>query len=591
MALEMGFDCPECGADAPLASAHGPFLARACDRCGGALLGPQEAKRLVGKAGSVPTVPARLLDPLACPSCGDALARLELRGTQFAPCAACGAAWVGSGLVLDALGARRSAGPERLASRRRGRWPAVLAVAVAITAAAAGFAWFGLGRPGLPGAAPAVPSAGQTAATPAATLSPVALIPAPSLPLPAPAQVAPKAEPPPLLLAPAASPESIEEMAGARGQPRILLAPRSGQTAAVLVRFACGAVDDATPGLTRMSQHALLAANQRLDLARYTIDLHAAAATLQMTTGLREAAFLLTADRRDFPLLARRLLDALLDPRFVADRMPAATARASLDAAAAPEMLEILAPIAVQDGRYLNAPVARRSEIEAITAEQVADHLEGLLSPANATVVLTGAFNRDEALLWLRRDREGRAVPSARARMVVPFSTRRPSPREVHVLAFPLSVAGPRDAACARVAQHLLSDALWRMFRETGVGYSHEVSASRTHWMDVLILTLAAHDTSSDLGAVLRDTVAKVRYGRFEVREFDRARSAVRGDLLATDADPRQLARELGSGGANWHGAALAAELERLDRAAFVDVVRPWLDASNSVYVYLGRDP
>ncbi|HEY6098193.1 MAG TPA: hypothetical protein VIW03_02105, partial [Anaeromyxobacter sp.] len=62
----------------------------------------------------------------------------------------------------------------------------------------------------------------------------------------------------------AAGPFSVEPVRLAAGRPQLVLAPRDGERAALLVRFRAGAVDDGrTPGLTRIAQHVLVEANQR----------------------------------------------------------------------------------------------------------------------------------------------------------------------------------------------------------------------------------------------------------------------------------------------------------------------------------------
>lgn len=390
---------------------------------------------------------------------------------------------------------------------------------------------------------------------------------------------------------PGGSLEAIEELPARPGEPRVLLTHREGGTAALVIRFACGAVDDDLAGQTRLAQHALLAANARLDLAQFTDDLHAAAATLHMTTGARDATFVLTADRRDFPLLARRLATALLDPQFLPDRLQQAVDRARLDDPGEPDLLQTLATVAGDDVRYGNSAVASVEELDAITVGHVARHLKGRLSPANAVVVVSGSFQRAETVRMLRAFRGGMPSAKRRVRLAVPFETRRASPHEYHVLAFPLSIDGPRQAASARLVGEVLSNALWRRFRRAGLGYSQEASAIRNDWIEVLVLFVAARDAGVDLEPVLREVVAEILEGKLSEADLERARAAVRAQLLKTDAEPEELALMLASAGPVWQSRELAAELERLDRPALLDTVRRWLDPGSSIYVYLGSEP
>jgi len=336
----------------------------------------------------------------------------------------------------------------------------------------------------------------------------------------------------------------------------------------------------------------LLAANRRVDPRELTLALHAGAATLRTTVGQRECTFALTADRRDFLPLARLLAEALLAPRFSPDRLPAALARALLDDRRSAELVALVTALAAEDTRYRNEPIGQRSDLESFTPEDIRAHLAGPLSPANATVVVTGSFDRDAMVRLLRRYRGGRALDTRRARLVIPFAARRPGERELHVLAHPIEISTSREAAAAKIAQQLLDDALWRRFRNRGLGYSHSVEAIHTSWIDVLMLAMPARDSSGlDLGPYLKEAVAHLREGRFSDEDLERARDAASGALRELDADPSALAQALAEGGAGWHGQEVSASLKALDRAAFSAAVRPWLDPAASVYLYVGPNP
>jgi len=596
--VELEFHCPECGEDAPLGAAAGPLRARACARCGGALLGPADADAFRSRAGTPVSPPARPLPPLRCPSCAGALSRGQVGETPFAPCGACGAAWVTGGPMLgwieERMGQPRAtqAGPPgRRAVRSRRGLVTGLAGAAALAAVAL-VATFALrprapDRPAVPAVtppAPAAPAAAAPSAAPAAEAVPAA--PAP----PAEAGVIPAPDATSVPFAPA-QPE-VEEVATAAGQPRLVLARRAGRQAALVVSFAAGSLDDGNlVGLTRVAQHALLAANARLDLGRLAIDLHAAGATLDLRTTQRDASFVLVADRRDFGALSARLVEALLAPRLAPERMPAAVARARLDGAEEPDLLQLVAMLAAEDTRYINPVVGRRTDIEAVTAEDVAEHLAGPLSPAAATVVAAGSFDRDELVRLVRRFKGGRTPAASRPQLAMPFAARRKSARELNLVAHPLTIASPRDAAAARLTARLLDDVLWKRFRGVGVGYSHSAGAYRTRWMDMLVVAVPARDASSDLGAALRAAVHDVRDGTFSDADLLRARRAVRGELRAVDGDPAALAETLATAGPIWHGKRIAAEVETLPREALTTALRGWLDDATSISLYVGPNP
>ena len=370
-----------------------------------------------------------------------------------------------------------------------------------------------------------------------------------------------------------------------------MLAPRPGATATVVIHFASGAVDDALPGATRVAQQALLAANARLDLRGYAADVHAAGATLDVRTGQRDAWFALTTDRRDFPRLARPLLEAVLAPRFLPARMPDVIARAALDVPARPDALQFLTQLDLADARYMNPDVGTPEEVEAIAAQHVVRALAERLSAANATVVFAGAFDRDAVLVWTRALQGGRSSPGGRAELPVPFSTRRGAAQELHILAFPLTLRDAADSAAARVAAALLHDELWTSFRRRGVAYSFEVDAIHRRWIDVLVLMLAANDPSVDMGGALGEAVNRLRTGTFGDRELERARAAVQRELSLVDSDPSALALELARGGPVWHGSGVVHALAQLDRLALAAQLRSWLDPSRAITIYLGPRP
>jgi predicted Zn-dependent peptidase len=593
--LEPDLECPECRAREPLLPPRGPLRARCCGGCGGALLGPADADVLLARAGGRVTPALRSRGAIRCPSCAGPLARGVVAGTPYSPCSRCGAAWIGAGPALGAveaaLGGPRSRSGARAPRRRRAAMAAGLAALAALAASAGAAAFLSVKARPAPPPPPAAPPPELAAAPPAAPAPAAEPAAAAAAPEAAATAAAPATASPSVpTFAPAAA--EVEELRLGPDQPRLLLARRAGARAALVVSFAAGSVDDGSVvGLTRVAQHALLAANARLDLERLALDVHATGAALQLLTGPRDASFLLAADRRDFGPLAARLLEGLLEPRFVPARLGRATARALLDAPGEPDLLQVVTMLAAEDTRYGNPAVGQRNEIEAIDADQVARHLAGPLSPAAATIVVAGSFDRDELIRQVRRFRGGRSAAPATPRLAVPFSARRPAARELNLLAYPLSIQGARQAAAARIAARLLDGVLWRRFRGAGVGYSFAAQAYRTRWLDLLAIALPAHDSSSDLGAALREVVREVRRGEFGDADLERARAAVRGELRRVDADPVALARELGASGALWHSAAVAREVEALRREDVVNAVAPWLDDVRSVSLYLGPRP
>jgi hypothetical protein len=394
-----------------------------------------------------------------------------------------------------------------------------------------------------------------------------------------------------LLLCPGLARPAFEVEALREGpdRPRLLLAPRTGELATLVIRFEVGAVDDGgLSGLTRLTQHALLAANRRLDLPALRTDLHAAAATLTVETGLRSAQFVLTAHREAFWPLARRLLEAVLSPRLAPDALPRAAARAvhePVPERADEALVGLVAATALPDGRYRNRPEGDRQILETLGVDDVADHLAHRFTPADATVVLAGAFPRGQALELLRRFRGGSTHPVERPTLAVPVRTTIRSGREVHLVAYPLPLHGPGDGAKARLLGALVEDELWRTFRDAGVGYSFLVAAAPAPWLDLLVVSLPATDPSRlDLRPHLRQVLERIRGDRLEAAALARGRAAALAALRAEDEAAEPLARSLAAGGTAWHGPAVAGALATASPAD----AATWLDPANAIEISFG---
>ncbi|MBI5068574.1 MAG: insulinase family protein [Deltaproteobacteria bacterium] len=392
-----------------------------------------------------------------------------------------------------------------------------------------------------------------------------------------------------------AEPFDVEHFPGGPDRPAIVLARRPGQQATLRISFAAGAVEDGSRrGLTRLTQQALLAANRRVDYQALHLEIHGAAASLSVETELRESAFTLTADWRDFPGLARSLAEAVLAPRVDVKAMSRARARAVLDGklpGRGSGLPHLLASLMVEDGRYLNEPYGDGDTPGTISSRDVQAHRERYLAPGNATVVVTGRFDRDEMLRFLRTFRGGRRSESGRPVVQLPVRARRRSSAETYLLAYPLALQSARGAATARMACAVLHAELWKRFREVGIGYTFEVFALRDRWADLLVLVVPAHDPSSvDLGSHLLEAIEAVKAGRFADDAFERARSTALAEMLELDRNPEALARELDAGSA-WHARATAEAIRNVARADFVADVSAALAGDRALVAYFGPRP
>jgi predicted Zn-dependent peptidase len=381
-----------------------------------------------------------------------------------------------------------------------------------------------------------------------------------------------------LAAAPAAPFSSSEWRPSARG-PRVVLAPRAGTEAALLVRFDTGSADDGTaPGLTRLVQNAMTLGARGLGYAQVLDALYAAGAEVQVTTGVRDASFLLVAHRDDFPALSRMLLEQVFAPQVDRRRLEEARDRTYLDEreASGRGLVEMIADKVIDAEGYGNPPHGTHEGIESIVLQDVRSQLEGPFSPANATVVAAGAF--DPAALRKALARVSGPAPRRRARPEVsaPFSLQLPAEREVYLVAYKVAFDEEGRAAAARVAAALIEERLSRFLRSRGLGYSQIVEPVRSGWLDLLLVGLPAHDPSAvALGGYVEDRISDVRDGRYEDAELERARAAVLAGLERTDRDPAALVEALaGPPGPGGFGPALAARVRETSPAALREAIR-----------------
>jgi predicted Zn-dependent peptidase len=357
------------------------------------------------------------------------------------------------------------------------------------------------------------------------------------------------------------------------GGARFVLAPRPGLRATLVVQFAQGSVDDdKRSGLTRLAQHVLLTANAHLDWPALMTALHAGGGSLSIRTDLRSSAFVLEADRREFDELAPKLLAGVFAPLVDRRRYRVAIQRALHDAREPGHgagLLEQVAQTASEDTRYYNEPSGDPDQIELVEAKAIEALLGGALGPANATVIAAGAFDRDRLVRTVRRFAGGRRAARGPPPFDLPVRTAGVASREIQILAWPLAVEWPQDAAVARLVSAITERVLWKRFREAGLAYAFDVEAALSPGVDLFIVALPVRNPAGPdaLAAAMED----VRLGRFDDALLERARAIALGQLAWEDRDAEALALALAAGGAAWHGRAVDAALRALDRPTLAE--------------------
>lgn len=385
--------------------------------------------------------------------------------------------------------------------------------------------------------------------------------------------------------------------------PRLVLAPRITPTATLRVVFHTGAADDGQQaGITRLGQHMLLEGNKRGAPEALHRKLYAASATLTVETTVRQAIFELTAPRGRFDALALEVLDLLFRPKLSEaglSRARALTLADELESGGTEELVSFVASRLVlegtADGGDYNTP--RYGDAEVVSGlgfEQVQRHVSQKLTPANATVIVAGAFDEKRFKKALSRWRGGRARPFDRPVVApyLPLAAERYAPREVHLHAQLLDLQSPEDAAAARLLTAVLEERVMWELRKKGVTYSTAALAVLREWADLIVVVVPVGEAKEVVVEVeLRKLLDELALGHFLGEEFERNKAYVLAELERIDGDPLLLARELSMAPERvpWFAPTTAAALKRLSQARFVQIVSPWLAKKRSISVLFGR--
>lgn len=397
-----------------------------------------------------------------------------------------------------------------------------------------------------------------------------------------------------------AAPFAVTRDEGASDGPRTVLAPRAAEEAVMVVSFAVGSVDDGIQsGLTRLTQHMLIDGNARERSGALRRDLYAAAAELEITTEVRRTTFRLRAPKAGFTRLAERLLDALFEPKLdkrQLARMKRLTRNDELAPGGRAEGLSFLAgAVLMAEGGgaagadYTNKPYGDAEVIARLTLADVEEHLRTKLTPANATVTLTGAF--DAARLTRKvasyQGGERRTLTRPDVMPYLPLSFHRESPREVYLQAQVIALDTPEQAAVARLLAALLEERVEAALRQKGVSVRLAAYVLRREWLDLLVLEVPIIAGRGDgVDVELRALLGALREGAFAPDEFERNRAFALAALDRDDEDPARLADALDAAGrATWHGEEVRAALEGMAQAKFLANARAWLDDDRSIRV------
>lgn len=382
-------------------------------------------------------------------------------------------------------------------------------------------------------------------------------------------------------------------------RPRKVLAPRAAPDAVMIVSFAVGSVDDGIQsGLTRLSQHMLLDGNGQEERGALWRDLYAAAAELDITTDVRRSTFRLRAPRASFDGLAARLLRLLFEPKLE-KRQFARCRRMTLNDEMVPgsreHLLSFLAGslITTEGGGvpgadYTNAPYGEADVVRRLSFDDVEQHVSTKLTPANATVVVTGRFDRAKLERALSPYQGGDRRAAERADIVpyLPKSLEGRTPRELYLQAHVIALDSAEEAASARLLTAILEERMRAQLRKQGAGYELEAYVLRREWLDLFIVEVpVSAGGSADLATQLRSALGDMRDGKFRPGEFERNKRFALAEMERDDVDSGRLADNLldSAGRVSWHSLEVRSALDNMAQAVFLGHARSWLDERHTV--------
>ncbi|MEW5851361.1 MAG: insulinase family protein [Myxococcota bacterium] len=399
-------------------------------------------------------------------------------------------------------------------------------------------------------------------------------------------------------------PFHVETTQKSPAHPRVILAHRATPDATLSIIFNAGSLDDGVAsGITRLSQHMLLEANATADCRQFHQDVYESAATLSVETTTRTASFTLTGDREHFPALAQRLLRLVLSPKLVAKGLGRAkrlTLNDELVGGSMNDLLRFIAASVILEGAedgadYASSPYGDPLVVRDLTLADVTKHVAKRFSPANATVIATGAFDRElieGTVATLSGGKARGAFKRSNIKPMLPMRFDKMMRRELHMQVQLMELETPRQVAAARILAPLLNDhIMWRL-REQGITYSTMTFPAVQEWLDFVVMVVpVANAQDVRVDKMLADWLGKIREGSLDDAEYDASRSWAISEMHRADGESAALAGELtvGLGRVRWFEPAVEAELRTLTKAQFLETVKPWLEPNSSITFVFGR--
>ena len=395
---------------------------------------------------------------------------------------------------------------------------------------------------------------------------------------------------------------AIDVQPAKNNRPALFMAPRDTTVGTLFVRFHVGAFDDDQDyGRTRLTQRALIDANTVLG-ARFLEDVYTAHATLELRTGVRDCAFVLTAPKASLNKLGVRLLEGVFSPRLN-DKAIDRAKRLTLDdqqlQVGANHLVQLtagevmLSEVSKNGGDYRNPILGDRESVVSLTRKDLTKHAATFFTAANASIAAVGPVDR-KLTAALKRLRGGSRHEIKRGDISsLPRKLERRSTREMHLHAQIMDLKSAKDVAVARVLQALVYDrVMWRL-RDKGVTYGPYVQAHPFDWLDLLVIFIPVSNSRKRgvrVEPLLRQFLDEI-LTQVKDEDFMAGRDYVVSDMLQVDHRPIELAEAIMRRNRRvpWHDDEVLKAARALNKEEFLHTIRQWLGPQRSINILFGR--
>jgi predicted Zn-dependent peptidase len=371
----------------------------------------------------------------------------------------------------------------------------------------------------------------------------------------------------------------------------VIMAPGGGPRSTAYFEFEAGTSDDGTtPGLTLLALHAVISANARQSYGDLISELYASGSELSFDVATHRSHVMLSAPNDRFPQLLSKVTNLLFYPRLAPGALSGARRRAGHHNSA-PDMLEALMHTLQMSSK--DAPEADRVEetYSNTELETIVRHARKVFCPANATIVVTGAFDPGRVRQTLGELRGGVSLAgSSRDGAKVSGAYTVPSRSNLELFAFPIALDSEESHASALLFASLLEDFVQTRARRLGLAYTVQASPVHSDWSDFVLLSVPLGDEApSHTGEELQRQLSQFIGTAITDEAVKRNQQAVLRSLEELQEQPEALSLALAASvrSGSSFGESTRVALSKVTREELTKLATAWMKPSATIRVDL----